>query len=471
MSTDNVSITIVDSQIVDLQVYTENISLSFEQSEETMIVTDQVIPIKGDKGNPGIKGSDGLTAYEVWLEAGHTGTEEDFFQYLKGIPGLPAKINGVNTLTVLEGNGITVSQDGDEISISNSSIEDGTSIKNKLSGLTGDQRLDASAIKNIPTLDLTPFATKADLSSGLNTKAPTIHNHSISQVEGLDEVLNSKLEASDLPSKTSQLTNDSGFITEDAIPTDLSAFANDSHFITASDIPAIPSKTSQLTNDAGFLTSVATPNATAIPYANVTYPTVAAALDKLLYVNPVITLTPPATVEVGTTITSVTLTWTLNKNVTSLSLNNEIGSIDPQQSTYTQTGLALTSDTSYTITAYDGSHYAYGTASQKFYHKRYYGVSSKDTLTNSDILALSSELSTSRTQTRTFNCSGGKYFYFAILASYCSGISFKVGGLLYNDMNIVANFSFTNASGYTALFNVYRSGSIQTGSAISVEVL
>ena len=280
MSTDNVSITIVDSQIVDLQVYTENISLSFEQSEETMIVTDQVIPIKGDKGNPGIKGSDGLTAYEVWLEAGHTGTEEDFFQYLKGIPGLPAKINGVNTLTVLEGNGITVSQDGDEISISNSSIEDGTSIKNKLSGLTGDQRLDASAIKNIPTLDLTPFATKADLSSGLNTKAPTIHNHSISQVEGLDEVLNSKLEASDLPSKTSQLTNDSGFITEDAIPTDLSAFANDSHFITASDIPAIPSKISQLTNDAGFLTSVATPNATAIPYANVTYPTVAAEVKK-----------------------------------------------------------------------------------------------------------------------------------------------------------------------------------------------
>lgn len=57
-----------------------------------------------------------------------------------------------------------------------------------------------------------------------------------------------------IPSKTSDLQNDSGFITASAIPDSTSDLTNDSGFITASDIPAIPSKTSELTNDAGFIT-------------------------------------------------------------------------------------------------------------------------------------------------------------------------------------------------------------------------
>lgn len=57
-----------------------------------------------------------------------------------------------------------------------------------------------------------------------------------------------------IPTKTSQLTNDSGFITASALPTKTSDLENDSGFITASDIPTIPTKTSQLTNDSGFTT-------------------------------------------------------------------------------------------------------------------------------------------------------------------------------------------------------------------------
>lgn len=59
-----------------------------------------------------------------------------------------------------------------------------------------------------------------------------------------------------IPTKTSQLTNDSGFITSSdipAVPTKTSQLTNDSGFVTASDIPAIPTKTSQLTNDSGFV--------------------------------------------------------------------------------------------------------------------------------------------------------------------------------------------------------------------------
>ena len=57
-----------------------------------------------------------------------------------------------------------------------------------------------------------------------------------------------------LPTKTSDLTNDSGFITASSIPTKTSDLTNDSGYITAQNIPYIPSKTSDLTNDSGFIT-------------------------------------------------------------------------------------------------------------------------------------------------------------------------------------------------------------------------
>lgn len=60
-----------------------------------------------------------------------------------------------------------------------------------------------------------------------------------------------------IPTKTSELTNDSGFITDANVPTKTSDLTNDSGFITANDIPSIPSKTSDLTNDSGFITDSA----------------------------------------------------------------------------------------------------------------------------------------------------------------------------------------------------------------------
>lgn len=60
-----------------------------------------------------------------------------------------------------------------------------------------------------------------------------------------------------VPTKTSELTNDSGFITANDIPaaqevpTKTSDLTNDSGFITSADVPT---KTSDLTNDSGFIT-------------------------------------------------------------------------------------------------------------------------------------------------------------------------------------------------------------------------
>ena len=60
-----------------------------------------------------------------------------------------------------------------------------------------------------------------------------------------------------IPTKTSQLQNDSGYITEEdipTIPTKTSQLQNDSGYITEDDIPTIPTKTSELENDSGFTT-------------------------------------------------------------------------------------------------------------------------------------------------------------------------------------------------------------------------
>jgi hypothetical protein len=73
-----------------------------------------------------------------------------------------------------------------------------------------------------------------------------------------------------IPTKTSQLTNDSNFAATSAIPTKVSQLTNDSGYLTTqiradwnategygviNNKPTIPTKTSQLTNDSGFLTT------------------------------------------------------------------------------------------------------------------------------------------------------------------------------------------------------------------------
>ncbi len=214
------------------------------------------------------------------------------------------------------------------------------------------------------------------------------------------------------------------------------------------------------------------PDAQDIAYTNDQYPTMhnlQDAMDKLLYVTPTVSISGGGNYEIGSTRATTTLTWTWNKTIQSQSLNQGIGNLDPTLRTYTYES-PISTDTTFTITGTDGTTQKSASTNLRFLPKRYWGVSAKTSLTDEEIIALSSELSTSRAQTRTFDCSGGKYFYFAIKTSYCNGIKFKVGGLSFSDM-LVETRQFTNASGYTDSYNIYRVNNIQTGSAIVVEVL
>ncbi len=194
------------------------------------------------------------------------------------------------------------------------------------------------------------------------------------------------------------------------------------------------------------------------------------ALDMLLYVNPEITslINNIGTVEIGQTITDITLDWVINKDILTQSFDQGIGSLDIALRTLSLNSLSITSSITYRLEVADDQNSANKNTSILFKHKRYWGTSALTTLGDSDILALSNEFHTSRVQSRSFDCTGGKYFYFAYPTAWGSA-TFKVGGLAFTDVNLVQR-TFINASGHSEQYNIYRPNNIQTGSNIIVEV-
>ena len=130
-------------------------------------------------------------------------------------------------------------------------------------------------VKNITQQDIVDWNGKSDFSGSYNdlTDRPTIPSKT-------SDLTNDSgfITSNDVPTKTSDLTNDSGFITSASVPTKTSDLTNDSGFITNSAlsdyytkqqsdgkyalIGDIPTKTSDLTNDSGFITSANIPTKT-----------------------------------------------------------------------------------------------------------------------------------------------------------------------------------------------------------------
>lgn len=128
----------------------------------------------------------------------------------------------------------------------------------------------------IPSID--GLATKKELTDGLATKSDTTHTHDQYLTEHQD--ISGKADKSEIPTKTSQLQNDSGYLTsipsEYVTETELNSKGYltevPSEYITEEELNAegyltehqslenyalkteLPTKTSQLTNDSGYLT-------------------------------------------------------------------------------------------------------------------------------------------------------------------------------------------------------------------------
>lgn len=103
-------------------------------------------------------------------------------------------------------------------------------------------------------------------------------------------------------------------------------------------------------------------------------------------------------------------------------------------------------------------------------NRRYWGVSATAAITDAEILALSSELATSRVQTHNNFNPSGQYIYFAYPAAF--GLAtIKFNGYIATTSFQLTTRNFTNAFGYQESYYIYRTQYVQTSPDIDIEVL
>ena len=179
------------------------------------------------------------------------------------------------------------------------------------------------------------------------------------------------------------------------------------------------------------------------------------------------------TYEVGQTIPEVnrTFRWSIaNKDnvlADSLLLNNEIVDLSLTSKIVTMPELVRTTSStySYNIKAKDITNKEFSrNININWQYRRYFGVSNKDTLLDSDILALTSELSTSKNKTIEYDMTGGNYFYFAYPTAFGDCNNIKVNEMPWNGFILVKR-TVVNAFGVNVPMNIYRSENLLYGTS------
>lgn len=112
-----------------------------------------------------------------------------------------------------------------------------------------------------------------------------------------------------------------------------------------------------------------------------------------------------------------------------------------------------------------GNQQTSASTSVAFSHRRYWGSSAE---ADADITTLTTELSNSKAKTIDFNCSSGKYFYYAYPKALGT-TTWKVGGLAFTGYQLTEK-TITNEYGLPVTYYIYRSIEKQTGSAINAVI-
>lgn len=167
------------------------------------------------------------------------------------------------------------------------------------------------------------------------------------------------------------------------------------------------------------------------------------------------------TVEIGSTVTNVSLSWKTNKTPEALTLDNE--NIDTSLTSVSFNNTSITSDKTWTLKAID-ERSAVSTKTTKitFLNGVYYGViNGVDNIDNSTIIGLTKKLQSSKSMTFTTTANDGQYIIYALPASYGTP-SFNVGGF-DGGFSLNATFDFTNSSGHTESYCVWISDNANLG--------
>lgn len=170
--------------------------------------------------------------------------------------------------------------------------------------------------------------------------------------------------------------------------------------------------------------------------------------------------------EIGSILRSIGFTWELSKEASKLALDGR--ELDYDISTHTLSGLAITADTTWKLEATDERDYTHTkTTSVKFLNGVYYGAQREDTYDSSFVLLLHKELRQDRKLTFSAEAVEEQYVYYCVPKRF-GECSFKVGGF-DGGFSLVATIPFTNSSGYTEDYYIYRSDNAALG-AVSVSV-
>ena len=178
------------------------------------------------------------------------------------------------------------------------------------------------------------------------------------------------------------------------------------------------------------------------------------------------------TYEIGQSVTP-SFNWAINRkgtevNPTDATVDGSSTGVAVDKKSFTATAAIKTSKTYALVVKYNSQQITANVAFN-FQWKKYWGVSEKETLSSSDIIAMSSDWASSKTMsTKTFNCSGGKYPYYCLPKTLASNVEVWVNGLRNTDI-ITYDVEVTNASGSTTTYTVIRLATIQNSSSLSIE--
>lgn len=172
------------------------------------------------------------------------------------------------------------------------------------------------------------------------------------------------------------------------------------------------------------------------------------------------------TVEMGSTVNTVVLTWKTNKTPKTLTLDGEI--ITNSLTTKTIESAGLKSNKTYTLKAVDEREAsATKTTAVTFLNGVYWGVGADTSSFDSAfLLKLSKGLQSGKAKTFTVNAGVAQHIYYALPSRYGTP-SFKVGGF-EGGFAKAATIAFTNASGYQENYDIWKSDNAGLGNTTVV---
>ena len=167
----------------------------------------------------------------------------------------------------------------------------------------------------------------------------------------------------------------------------------------------------------------------------------------------------PSVAETGSTQNSIVLSWTYPRDPVSQVF--EGSSVLPTLRTETYTTPTTAAKTFTLVATIEGGIIKTKTVTVPFYNGIYYGKSSSLTFDADLISSLTKVLSDTRARTISVTAGVGEFIYYCIPTRL--GVpSFTVGGFTGGFTN-VATLSFTNPSGYTENYDVYKSDNANLG--------